>query len=113
MLHYHEATEKQVQDLVTINTIPMTVFSHRLIQRFLKRKKRSAIITLSSNSAELAYTQYHVYTATKAFDDFLSRCLSYEYPQFDIIALRPSEVSTPMTYNREIDIYTVTAEQCV
>lgn len=54
---------------------------------------------------------HNVYSASKAFDDFLSRSLSYEYPELDIISLRPSEVSTPMTCFKK-DIFTITPERC-
>ena len=106
------ATEKQIKDLITVNTIPISLFSHRLIQRFLKRNKKSAIINLSSSAIDVPYNGYHAYSASKAYDDYLSRCLSYEYPKLDIISLRPSEVSTPMTSNKDIDFMTITAKQC-
>lgn len=45
--------------------------------------------------------------------DILSRALSYEYAkQIDIISLNPSEVSTPMTYNKPKDIFTIMPEDC-
>jgi hypothetical protein len=45
--------------------------------------------------------------------DFLSRSLSYEYQHsIDIISLRPSEVSTPMTFNKQVDLMTILPEDC-
>ena len=44
---------------------------------------------------------HNVYCGSKAFGDLLSRSLAYEYPELDIISLRPSEVSTPMTYHKK------------
>ena len=42
------------------------------------------------------------------FVDFLSRALSYEYAkQIDFLSVRPSEVSTPMTFNKGTDIFTI------
>ncbi len=55
---------------------------------------------------------HNVYSASKAYVDFLSRALSYEYKEIDIVSLRPSEVSTPMTLNKQTDILTITADQC-
>lgn len=56
---------------------------------------------------------HNVYSASKAYVDFLSRALSYEYDhKIDIISLRPSEVSTPMTYNKQTDIMTIKPEDC-
>lgn len=64
-------------------------------------------------AAETPLSGYHVYTASKAFDDFLGRSLSYDYPKIDIMTLRPSEVSTPMTSNKPLDIFTISPETCV
>lgn len=33
---------------------------------------------------------HNVYSASKAYVDFLSRALSYEYKEIDIVSLRPS-----------------------
>lgn len=110
---YHELKEEKLKNIVTVNTLPMTVFAHKFIQRFLKRNKRSAMINLSSVSGEIPNVGYHIYSSTKAYDDFLSRALSYEYPNIDIMSLRPSEVSTTMTSNKPLDIMTITTETCV
>jgi 17beta-estradiol 17-dehydrogenase / very-long-chain 3-oxoacyl-CoA reductase len=56
---------------------------------------------------------HNVYSASKAYLDFLSRALSYEYQKtIDIISLRPSEVSTPMTHNKKTDLLTILPEDC-
>lgn len=56
---------------------------------------------------------HNTYSASKAYVDFLSRALSYEYQeQIDIISLRPSEVSTPMTFNKKTDVMTILPEDC-
>ena len=91
-----------------MNTLPASILSNKLIKRFLKRSKKSAIITLASGACQVPMAGYHVYGASKIFNDFLSRSLAYEYPQFDIMSVRPSEVSTPMTSNKPTDILTIT-----
>lgn len=55
---------------------------------------------------------HNVYSASKAFVDLFSRSLNYEHPDIDIISLRPSEVSTPMTFNKKKDILTIGPEDC-
>lgn len=110
---FHECKEQDVQRLIAVNTVPISVLSRRLIAKFLARRRRSAIINLASSVSQVPMAGYHVYGASKAYDDYLSRSLSYEYPQLDIMSVRPSEVSTAMTSNKPTDILTITAEQCV
>ena len=56
---------------------------------------------------------HNIYSASKAYVDFLSRALSYEYEKsIDIISLRPSEVSTPMTYHKKVDLMTILPKDC-
>ena len=56
---------------------------------------------------------YNVYSASKAFNDFLTRAIAVEYPSIDFISLRPSDVSTQMTFNRKTDFFTITTDECV
>ena len=56
---------------------------------------------------------HNIYSSSKAFVDFLSRALSYEYGhKIDILSVRPSEVSTPMTFNKQTDIMTILPKDC-
>ena len=56
---------------------------------------------------------HNAYSASKAYVDFLSRALSYEYGnKIDILSVRPSEVSTPMTFNKQTDIMTIMPKDC-
>lgn len=55
---------------------------------------------------------FQVYAASKAFVDRFSQSLNYEHPDIDIISIKPSEVSTPMTCNKELDIFTIMPNQC-
>jgi len=68
----------------------MTILSHHFIPLFQERKhrlkKKSAIINVASmagksllNSAEIPMPLHNVYSASKAYVDYLSRALSYEY----------------------------------
>lgn len=56
---------------------------------------------------------HNIYSASKVFIDYLSRALSYENRgKIDIISLRPSEVSTPMTSNKKTDLLTIMPKDC-
>ena len=83
-----------------------------MAKRYSQTKRRSAIINVSSIAGTIPMPYYNIYSATKSYVDILSRSLTYEYPSVDLLSLRPSEVSTPMTFNKDVDIFTITAEQC-
>jgi len=69
-----------------------------LIPELLKREKKGAIITVSS-FAGIYYRPYQaMYSATKSFVDFFSRSISYEFPELDILSVRPAVVSTKMAH---------------
>ena len=94
----------------------MSLINRFFIPIFLERRRKTgfkcAIVNVSSIAGLIPMPLHNIYSASKAYVDRLSLALQYEYPDLDIIALRPSEVSTPMTYNKETDIFTITAEQC-
>jgi len=55
---------------------------------------------------------HNVYSASKAYVNQLTKILALEYPAIDWLVLRPSEVSTPMTCHKPLDIFTITPRQC-
>ena len=61
----------------------MTFLTSKLLPHFLERKKRSAIINLSSQSIIIPFKDLAVYTATKAYNDKFSRCLAEDYESID------------------------------
>jgi short-subunit dehydrogenase len=73
----------------------------------LKRNKKSAVINIGSFAGVLPTSCFPVYSATKAYINFLTKNLSEEYPNIDIMVLNPNEVSTNMTYNKPADIMTI------
>jgi 17beta-estradiol 17-dehydrogenase / very-long-chain 3-oxoacyl-CoA reductase len=108
--HFHKLPFKDVKKVLDVNCYPVTMLCHKLIPQ-LQTRKHSAIIIVSSLAGEFPIALHNVYSASKAFTDFLARTLAYESPQIDILSLRPSEVQTPMTFQKE-DVFTITAGQC-
>lgn len=53
--------------------------TQKILPMFLERKKRCAIINLSSQSIAFSVRNLSVYTGTKAFNDSFSKCLSQDY----------------------------------
>lgn len=81
---FHELSEEEISKLITINCFPISLLNRRFIPRLLNRSQKSAIINVASvagessfNIGELPMALHNVYSASKAFDDFLSRSLSY------------------------------------
>lgn len=56
---------------------------------------------------------FSVYSATKAYINFLTKCIAEENKNIDIIVINPNEVSTNMTYNKPVDIMTILPKDCV
>lgn len=81
-----------VKKVLDVNCYPVSLLCHQFIPRLLRRKKRSAIVIVSSLAGEFPMAMHNIYSASKAFTDYLSRTFSYEYPSIDFLSLRPSEV---------------------
>ena len=69
-------------DLFHANSKPFGkrfTFLSKVIPLFLERKKKCAIINLSSQSIFYKLKTLSVYTATKAFNSIFSECLAQDY----------------------------------
>lgn len=51
------------------------------------------------------------YCATKAFDDFFTRTVAYEYPKIDFLSVRPYLVTTTLARNTKSILHT-TPQKC-
>jgi 17beta-estradiol 17-dehydrogenase / very-long-chain 3-oxoacyl-CoA reductase len=96
---FFETTDtKTLRDMIIVNCVPITLLTRKLIPNFLTRKEKSAIINLSSLASNRPIPYMGLYSATKIFDDYLSRALALEYQdKLDVISLRPSFVKTAMS----------------
>lgn len=113
---YIDQDPKNIQDLISLNCYSVAFINRYFLPLFRKRTqktgKKCAMVNIASIAGTLPLSYYNVYSATKAYVDRLSHTLAYEHPEIDIISIRPSEVSTPMTNNKELDIFTIKAEDC-
>ena len=95
---FEKQNTKTLKDMIIVNCIPITLLTRKLLPGLLKRKERSAIINLSSLASNRPVPYMGLYSATKIFDDYLSRALALEYAgKLDVISLRPSFVKTAMS----------------
>lgn len=110
---FHKLEDREIKELITINCLPLTLLTRRLLPVMRSRRPlRSAVVNVTSLAGEFPTSYFNVYSASKAFGDFLTKSISFEYPEMDIISLKPSEVSTNMTFNRPPDLLTITPQDC-
>ena len=95
---FHEMSEETVRRILTVNTVPMTMLSRKLITTMLKRARRSAIINMSSMGGVYPHPNEAMYTATKSYIDVLSRMMEvYVKDKIDVVSIRPNLISTALT----------------
>jgi 17beta-estradiol 17-dehydrogenase / very-long-chain 3-oxoacyl-CoA reductase len=97
-----------IENMLAVNLYPMTFLSHALLPTFLQRfastQQKSFILNISSAVAVKATPDMAVYAATKAYNDFLSRALSYEYAKaITVTSLTPAIVVSQMSKSYSID----------
>ena len=94
-------------DLVTVNTAPQTMMSKILIDKFLKRPQKTAILNLSSLVSDYAFVYDPIYSATKRYNDVQTKVFQAEFgDKIDVLCVKPGYVSTQMNRHRNIDFIT-------
>ena len=110
---FPEADIRDIKDTIAVNTFPQALMTREYLERMRKRDKKSAIINLSSFYGSKPIAPSPLYSATKAFNDFLSRSLSYEFNEkVDIISLRPCFVSSAMNNFKPVGGFTISPDEC-
>ena len=108
----HKTAEKSdLRDVITVNTYPQNMLTHEFLNRMTSRSTKSAIIDMSSFSGGKPVSVCPTYSATKGYNDFLSRAIRHEFgDQIDMISVRPLWVSTPMTDFEKVGNFTITPD---
>jgi len=104
---------EQLKNMIYINCLPPVLLTKKLLPKIQARPKKGGVINVSSGAAIVPLAYYSTYTGTKALVDMFTRSIADEFPDIDIMSLKPFDVSTKMIYNREPDIMTITIEECV
>ncbi len=73
--NFHEIPDKRILNEVNVNVLAMTMMTHCMLPKMLNRKHRSAIINVSSFSAEHPIPYISTYSSTKVYNDFFSRAI--------------------------------------
>ena len=110
---YLDISTKEIRDLIVLNSLSHALVSRVFLPKMSARDKKSAIINVSSIAGGFAQPHRQIYSASKGFLDYLSRGLSSEYPNIDILSVKPAYVITGMTSFRQPDTGAITPEQLV
>jgi len=114
---FHKIDNQKIDDVLLVNLFPQFYMTKKLIPQLLSRLPpskalKSAVINVSSINGIRAFPYVCMYSASKAFNDFLSRTLSIEYRnRIDFLSLRPGYVTSQMTY-RKTGFDTISPEEC-
>lgn len=97
----------EIQNQVTINVNHVAYTAKALVSQMLKRvettgKKAGCIVT-SSVAGLTPLSGFSVYSATKAFDDFIAKALTTEFKgQIDMLSFNPGFVNTNFSQDEEL-----------
>jgi len=108
---YTDIPLSKIKDIVLVNALAPALITRAFLPQLAQRKK-SALITVSSIAADKPKSRQHLYGATKAFVDYLSRGLKDEHSNIDFLSLKPAYVATKMT-GKEVGGIVVAPEKCV
>ncbi|XP_040272764.1 very-long-chain 3-oxoacyl-CoA reductase-B-like [Bufo bufo] len=102
---------KGISDIMNCNVLSMVHMTRIVLPRMVERKK-GLIINISSAAGARPYPSLTMYCATKAFMDFFSRSLYYEYRSDGITvqSIMPHLVSTNMNFNMKTNIMVKTSD---
>lgn len=86
---------REIKEAINANVLTPTLFLNTLIPKLLQREKRACIITVGSALGDHPVGYLSLYSATKAFNNTLSRALSHEFQdKLDIVTALPGPTET-------------------
>jgi 17beta-estradiol 17-dehydrogenase / very-long-chain 3-oxoacyl-CoA reductase len=104
-----------IYDTININIVSQSFLTKIFINKFLLRKKRCAIISMSSYSATLPLILSSIYCSSKIYDDYLIRAIAEENKgkNIDFLSVRPQYVNTPSRANHKKEFKAISTQECV
>ena len=98
---FHRFSHSQIVDILNINCLSMAALSADVLPIMAQRQRKSCLINLSSYMEEKPLPFLALYAATKAFNKNLTESLWHEYPQVDVMCLKPMFVETPLSRQKK------------
>ena len=101
--------------LINVNVVPQTILTKLFSVYLSGRKKRSAVIDISSFTSIMPLPIFSIYAATKSFSYYLSRALAEEYKNYniDFLAVRLLFAATKLSKKKANGWAVITADQSV
>lgn len=101
---FTELETKDVATMLNVNVNAVTYLTHMVIPAMKSRKKRSAVIGISTTGLETNMPYFGLYTATKAYMSSLLQNLHYELNDkgIDFLVCLTDNVSTPQNPMKSI-----------
>ena len=109
---FYDSNEEEIKKMIKVNCVPQVLVSRYFISLFNKRKTRSAIINVSSQSAIHNLPLYDLYGASKRFNYHFSESLGNFYSNIDVYSFLPGFVTTRLTNFRTEGNTVATVEEC-
>ena len=102
MKNIDEFTPEEISDVINVNCTSMAGLTSILLPEMKKRKK-SAIINLSSFLGSSPSPYVSLYSATKAFNTLFSQSISEEEStqNIDILSVKPMFVESPLSRKKK------------
>ncbi|KAE9555807.1 hypothetical protein FO519_001021 [Halicephalobus sp. NKZ332] len=99
MLHDYPGGPSAVFQLTTVNAVPLTTLTAKVIPQMVERKA-GIIINLASAAGYYEMARWSVYSASKRFVKHFSSCLHKEYSKYGVTiqSVCPMFVATKMTH---------------
>ncbi|XP_030637914.1 hydroxysteroid (20-beta) dehydrogenase 2 [Chanos chanos] len=97
--------ERRITQVINCNILSVTQMTRLVLPRMVERSK-GLIINISSEAASQPQPMLTVYSATKIFVTYFSRCLNSEYRSHgvEVQCVTPFVVSTNMTHNIAVNL---------
>jgi len=111
--YYDRIPLQNIRNLILTNVLAHAMITRVFLPKLVARPTKSAIIDVASLASAMPKPYEQVYSASKAFHNFLSVGLSYEHPNLDILSMNPGPISTNLNDYKRLDLKTISAEDFV
>lgn len=103
-----------VYSTINVNVIPQTILTKIFFNKMNTRPNRSSIINISSYAGDFPFPMKTIYSATKAYNNYVSVGLSEEYKggNIDFLSVKPLEVETVLSTTKANGFDVITPHQC-
>ena len=117
-MFFHEEKIPKLIEMITVNCSSQALMTSMIVKKFLERRKKvtsykCAIINISGAEGVYPLPYLSLYSATKAFNDFLSRSLAHEYSNdIDVLSVTPFHPSSSTYFTVLGKLIKITPEDC-